>query len=173
MIQKALLDKNLNWKSIELKKGEYLTRAGEVENHIYYIISGAVRAYTIIEETEITIRFGYTNSIINSLSSYFTSQPSEIYLQTLRKTDVYRCHRIEFEKYINSSKELLQEYNTLLKESIVGIVEREIDLMHTSPKTRIERLLKRSPQLFQEVPQKYIAAYLRMSPETLSRLLKT
>ncbi len=51
-------------------------------------------------------------------------------------------------------------------------MEREQDLLINSPEERYRRVLKRSPQLFQEVPHKYIAAYLRMPPETLSRVKK-
>ncbi len=51
-------------------------------------------------------------------------------------------------------------------------LEREIDILTKSPKERYERVLRRSPQLFQEIPNKHIANYLRMSPETLSRLKK-
>ena len=52
-------------------------------------------------------------------------------------------------------------------------LEREKDILISSPHTRYERVLKRSPQVFQYVPHKYIASYLRMSPETLSRLKKS
>jgi hypothetical protein len=51
--------------------------------------------------------------------------------------------------------------------------EREKDILTYSPLKRYQRVLKRSPQLFQEIPNKYIASYLRMSPETLSRLKKS
>ena len=51
-------------------------------------------------------------------------------------------------------------------------IEREIDILTNSPKERYLRVLKRSPQLFQEIPNKHIASYLRMSPETLSRMKK-
>jgi hypothetical protein len=49
-------------------------------------------------------------------------------------------------------------------------IEREIDLLTVSPTERLKRVLERSPNVFQEVPLKYIASYLRMTPETLSRL---
>ena len=45
--------------------------------------------------------------------------------------------------------------------------------MIADPRQRLQRVLGRSPRLFQEVPHKYIASYLRMSPETLSRLLNS
>lgn len=171
MIQAALNSKELDWKKLDLKKNDFLIRAGEVEKHIYYIVNGAVRAFSIIEENEKTIRFGYSNSIINSLSSYLTKKPSELYIQALRKTTVLQCSKVSFENYIYATRERLFAYNLILNESIVGLIEREVDLMHTNPTNRIKRLQERSPQLFQEVPHKYIAAYLKMSPETLSRIL--
>ncbi|MCH5717306.1 cyclic nucleotide-binding domain-containing protein [Niabella hibiscisoli] len=60
----------------------------------------------------------------------------------------------------------------MLEGLVVQQIEREKDLLIQSPRERYERVLKRSPQLFQEVANKYIAAYLRMSAETLSRLKK-
>ena len=56
--------------------------------------------------------------------------------------------------------------------ALLGRIEREIDLLTPSPKERYARLLKRSPHVFQLFPHKYIASYLRMTPETLSRLKK-
>lgn len=54
-----------------------------------------------------------------------------------------------------------------------SMLEREIDLLTSSPFERYNRILERSPQVFQEIPLKYIASYLRMTPETLSRLRKS
>ena len=52
-------------------------------------------------------------------------------------------------------------------------MERERDILTSSPLERYNRVLKRSPLLFQEIPNKYIADYLRMTPETLSRIKKS
>jgi hypothetical protein len=56
---------------------------------------------------------------------------------------------------------------------IIGQLEREVDLLTNDPAERYRRVLNRSPRLFQEVPAKYIANYLRMTPETMSRIKKT
>ena len=66
-----------------------------------------------------------------------------------------------------------ESYNSILEDLVLQQIEREKDLLYSSPKIRYERVLKRSPKLFQEIPNKYIANYLRMSPETLSRLKKS
>ena len=67
----------------------------------------------------------------------------------------------------------MQQYQILLEELFAQQIEREIDILTHSPVERYKRVLERSPQLFQEIPAKYIASYLRMTPETLSRIQKS
>ena len=70
----------------------------------------------------------------------------------------------------NESDENLRQYIELLESLVTQQIDREIDLLITSPTQRLKRVLDRSPNLFQHVPLKYIASYLRMKPETLSRI---
>jgi len=60
----------------------------------------------------------------------------------------------------------------ILQDLVVQQMQREIDILTNSPRERYERVFRRSPQLFKEVPNRHIANYLRMSPETFSRLKK-
>lgn len=173
MIHEALESKELDWKTIQLKRGQIISRPNEVEKYIYFVKSGALRAYCFVEEQEFTVRFGYTNSIFTSLSSYFSGESGEMTLEAIRVSEVLRCTKQQFEKYIVADMDRLMKYKNLLEYLVIGCIERENDLMLQDPKSRIERVRKRSPQLFQEIPHKYIASYLRMSPETLSRNLKS
>ncbi|MBL7711157.1 MAG: Crp/Fnr family transcriptional regulator [Chitinophagaceae bacterium] len=163
----------LNGPYKELAKGTYLLREGETERNVYLIGSGAVRAYLLSEAEEITIRFGYAGSVINSLASFINSQPSELSLQAIRKTSCHTIDKQTLEAFVNRSAAHQQGYTTLLEQTIVQQIERETDLLTTSPTERLARVLKRSPNLFQQVPLKYIASYLRMTPETLSRIRKS
>ena len=151
-------------------KGEYLIREGQVEQSIYFIEAGAVRVFHITEFEEQTIRFGYEGSIITSLSSFITGKPSEFYIEALRKKKVKIIPKQLLVEIVNEGPETLLQYNRLLEGLIVQQMEREIDLLTESPIKRLQRVLGRSPNLFQEVPLKYIASYLRMTPETLSRI---
>jgi len=63
-----------------------------------------------------------------------------------------------------------RQYIALLETLVVQQMERELDLLTPSPLGRLARVQQRSPHLFQEIPLKYIASYLRMTPETLSRI---
>ena len=93
---------------------------------------------------------------------------------------IYQIKAIKESVILKTDKKTLQPlfeknpelYNALLIELINQQNERELDLLTHSAIRRFERLLQRSPQAFQEIPHKYIASYLRISPETLSRLLK-
>jgi len=173
VIEAALNSESLTWEEITLQRNDFLIQAGQVEKFIYFIKEGAIRAFILTEEEDLTIRFGYKGSIMTALPSYFTAEPTEHFLQAIRKTVVLKTTKTAFEEYIQQDIILLKSYNQLLKDLVASFLEREIDLLTQSPSLRIERLLKRSPQVFQEIPQKYIASYLRMTPETLSRLLKS
>lgn len=171
MLQNWLNESALAWQETELPKGTVICPYGKVERNIYYVKSGLVKAVYETEEDEFTIRFGYKGSIITSLVSYMNNEPSNIKLEVVRKVSLLQTTKKNFESFINFSSEIQQEYINLLHGLAADFMERELDLLHSSPLDRIERLRKRSPQVFQEVPNKYIASYLRMSPETFSRLL--
>lgn len=141
-----------------------------MERYIYLVKQGAVRVFRLTSLEEQTIRFGYTGSIINSLASFVSDKPSDLYIEALRKTEVYKLGKNKFLDFVKSDPKHILEYNQLLEMLLVQQLEREIDLLTASPIERYQRVLERSPMLFQEIPLKYIASYLRMTPETLSRI---
>lgn len=153
-----------------VSKGGFLLKEGEVEKNVYYIESGAVRVFLLSEHEELTIRFGYEGSVINSLASFIKGTPSEFYIEAIRKTSLRVISKEELHKLIYGSTENLQQYTAMLEMLVTQQIEREIDLLTVSPSERLKRVLERSPNLFQQVPLKYIASYLRMTPETLSRV---
>ena len=152
---------------IIVKKGEFLLREGEIEKYLYYIEEGAVKLYYLSDSEEKVIRLGYNGSMINSLSSFLSEQPSEFYIETIRQTKIKRISKDQLNSIISRD---ITGYAKFLEVLLTQQLDREIDLLVTSPAERLKRVLKRSPDLFQHVPMKYIASYLRMNPETLSRI---
>ncbi len=157
---------------IIIERNEYLSKAGQIEQYLYLITDGALRAVYISKEEEFTIRLGYKGSVISSLDSFITGKPSKLYLQAIRKTKVIRLEKDIYLNFVASNPELNSFYIKMMGELVSSMIDREIDLLTSSPFERYQRILKRSPQVFQEIPLKYIASYLRMTPETLSRLRK-
>lgn len=169
-IEKLLQTFNTIGRGKVIQKGEFLIKEGDIENNLYYIESGAVRVFYLSEFEEHIVRFGYEGSIINSLSSFIKEAPSEFYIEAIRKTSLKLISRSELISLRNESEENLRQYIILLESLVTQQIDREIDLLITSPSQRLKRVLERSPNLFQHVPLKYIATYLRMKPETLSRI---
>lgn len=165
-----LLAPELWSEEVVLKRNDFLIQPGGFDQSTYYVDEGVIRVYYQTEEEEHTIRFGYRESIFASLTCVLGKQPAQFYYQALRKT---RVRKVEFEKlrtFLEAQEGYQGYWTKILEQLVLDQLEREIDLVTESPRTRYERVLARSPQLFQEVPHKYIASYLRMSPETLSRL---
>ncbi|MDO6803654.1 cyclic nucleotide-binding domain-containing protein [Wenyingzhuangia sp. 1_MG-2023] len=165
--------KNIWDKEIDLERNEYLKVKGSIDTNIYFVKSGSLRIFLLDEFEEHTIRFGYKNNLIASLDSFITEKSSDFYIQALKKTTVKTIKKKDFMAFIESSIENKKMWFSMLENLILEQMERERDLLTISPVERYNRVLKRSPQLFQEIPNKYIASYLRMTPETLSRIKKS
>lgn len=168
------IEKQNYWdKNISLKRNEYLKVGGTVETNLFYIVSGSLKISIIDNSTEHIIRFGYKNNFIMALDSFITEKPSDFYIQALKKTELKVLSKQNYFTLINQSNDLMKLWDAILQQLIVQQLDREKDILINSPKERYKRVFLRSPQLFQEIPNKYIASYLRMSPETLSRLKKS
>ena len=159
-------------KELVVKRNQYLKQSGEKETHVYYIVSGAVRVIYIDEETEHSIRLGYQNNFITLLDSVISGGASQLSLQAIRKSIIRKVSIKTIDQLILNNSEFKALWQSTLGGLIHQQMEREIDLLTASPLVRYQRVMARSPQLFQEIPHKFIASYLRMTPETLSRIKK-
>lgn len=160
-------------KVLNLNRGDFLIKRGQVERHTYLIESGAVAVKLFKKSESHTIRFGYRGSFLNSIPSFFDDSPSLFDIVAIRKTRVKAFAKSRLFEIVQSAPELKDAYISILENLATQFVEREIDLLASSPAERYQRVLERSPQLFEEIPLRHIADYLRMTPETLSRLRKS
>ncbi len=159
-------------KTIQYKRNDYLSVFGSKASDIYFIKEGSIRIFIEDEYEEHTIRLGYPGSIITALDSFISDKPSQFYMQALKHCEVEVASQADFMKFVNSDPAHLQLWLQINMQLVYQCIEREIDLLTNAPMERYKRVLSRSPRLFQEIPAKYIASYLRMTPETLSRLKK-
>lgn len=162
----------LSDKTITIDRNEFLKVKGSIDTNVYYIESGSLRVFVLDDYEEQIIRFGYKGNIIVSLDSFLTGKPSDLFIQAIKKTVIKVVTKPQIDKFLETERNR-NLWTKILENLILQQMEREIDILTNSPKERYERVLKRSPQLFQEIPNKHIANYLRMSAETLSRLKKS
>ena len=167
-----LSDHNVLVKKRILGRNEVLKQPDTIDTNLYFVLSGSLVISIFREQEEHVIRFGYQKNIITALDSFITGKPSEFSIKAIKKTELQIITKSTFNDFIQSSSTHQQFWNSILEDLVLQQMEREKDLLISSPRERYERVLKRSPQLFQEIPSRYIAKYLRMTPETLSRLKK-
>ena len=162
----------LSEKTITIDRNEFLKVKGSIDTNVYYVESGSLRIFVLDGYEEQTIRFGYQGNLIVSLDSFLTGRPSDLYIQAIKKSVIKVVTKSQFDQILeNENNRIL--WTKILENLVLQQMEREVDILTNSPKERYERVLKRSPQLFQEIPNRHIANYLRMSAETLSRLKKS
>lgn len=155
---------------VVLKRHAFLAHAGSLDQRVFFIEKGSFRVIYDDASTTHTIRLGYPGNWITLLDSFLQQQASVYAIQALKQSEVRFMEGVAFKAWIETDIHRRNWWSQLLEALVLQLMEREIDLLTRSPRERFQRILQRSPQLFQHIPHKYIADYLRMSAETLSRL---
>ena len=151
-------------------RGEFIEQAGEVETQVHFVLEGTQTIHYLDNGKEVCVGFGYPGTILIAYPSFITGKPSDFYLQAIKKTELLSLNRSDWQNLINTLPKFKDVWYQLTQQGLLGMMEREVELHIASNAERYERLLKRSPQLLQQIPQRYVASYLKMEPETLSRL---
>ena len=169
-LQKAIVNES---EIVNVKKKTILLNAGEKSNDIYFIKSGAARVYYLDKEgTETTSWFLFENEFLISVYSFFTGQPSFEYVETLEDCTLIVLKR----NTLNQLYEQFLEFNVISRKlTEYYYIRNETqanELRMLNAKERYHQLLKTNPKLINRVSLGYIASYLGISQETLSRIRK-
>lgn len=164
------------FEKIEVPKKTNLTNAGEIENYVYFIDKGIVRFFinkTVKSEVkEITFSFTSENSFTSAYDSFVTRKPSVYSIQTLKKATVYRIHYDDMQELYNKTQEGNYLGRISAEKLYVKKAEREIDFLLYSAEERYLNLMETFPEYILQIPLKYIASYLGVTPQALSRIRK-
>jgi CRP-like cAMP-binding protein len=150
-------------------KKSIITTAGEVENYINFIDSGLVRKYYKKANDEVNTQISNEGHIIHAQESFHSRTPSEFSIETIEPTELssitYEC----LEKMYSSS-EKMQRLGRLVITATMVLKDKWLSqLVKLSPRERFISFVTKHPELMQRVPQKYLASYLNIKPETFSR----
>lgn len=151
-------------------KNEVILSEGEVARNIYWVQKGLVRQFYHKNGKELTEYMAAENSIVMCIESLFKEEPSHLQIHTLEPTLLYAMSKAELEAVAMRSVNIQILYRKILEESLI-ISQRRADMLRfESAQDRYQKLMKRAPQLVLRAPLVYIASYLQMTPETLSRV---
>jgi CRP-like cAMP-binding protein len=151
-------------------KGELILAEGDTCTNIYWIVKGLVRQYYYKNNKELTEYMAAENTIMMSIESLFKEKPSMQIIQALEPTVIYALPKKELEAVAMRSVNIQILYRKILEESLIISQLRADMLRFESAQDRYQKLVKSSPQLVLRAPLVYIASYLQMTPETLSRV---
>jgi CRP/FNR family transcriptional regulator, anaerobic regulatory protein len=155
-----------------LKKGEFILRGGEVCNHVTFLNKGFVRVYNVVNDEELTANFAFEGNYVTDYTSFVSRQPSLDNIVAMEDLEIlqlnYNDMQAAYEKY-----PVWQKFGRLIAEYILIFVkERSRTFLFLSPEERYLKLMKDRPKVIANVPLKYIASYLGITPEALSRIRK-
>lgn len=160
----------LNFKHITIKRNDFLLKEGKVCDFIAFVNSGVIRHYHLKDGKEITCDVTLKNSFITDFKSFTKVIPSEYNFQILKNAELLIIKKRElFELYYNYKN--IESLGRIMAEQVaLRTIDIAMSLSSDKPQERVEKLILKRPDLFQEVPQRYLANLLGISPESLSRI---
>ena len=163
-----LIDKYFEAK--DLKKKEFLLQNGKICNFIGFIANGTIRHFHIKDGIEKTCDISFENSWVTDFQSFTHNTFCIMNLQAMENSTVFIIRKENLYKlYKECSK--YETFGRLMAEQVAQrATEIAMSLSADKPEERFQNLLKKQPNLFQRIPQKYIANFLGVSPESLSRI---
>ncbi len=154
---------------VKFRHKTFILEAGNTSNNLMYLVKGLVRQYRPSADFDKVEDIVHEGDILTCVDSLFTHEPSQLNVQTLEPTVAYSMNYQYFKELAGEDADL----GTLLFSIIESIIIKKEKIYHLLDSTPIERymaLLHDDSEIIRRTPLKYVASYLRMAPETLSRV---
>lgn len=158
------------FEQVVLSKGEHLVREGERCRRLYFLESGALRGYYNLEGKEITHWFAFAQDFVTSFHSFITEQPAVENIQLLEGSILLAISKERLNRLLDAHHEIERLLRIAYEKYYIRLEERYVNAQFKTATERYEDLLKQTPHIVERVPLGYIASYLGISQETLSRI---
>jgi len=150
-------------------KKEVITKADEVENYFNFVLRGMVRKYYKKGKEDINTQISFEGHIIHSQESFHSRTLSEYYVEAIEPTTFVSITFDDLEKIYDSSKKMEHLGRLIITHTMVVKDRWQMQMVKLSPRERFIHFVNKNPELLQRVPQKFLASYLNIKPETFSR----
>jgi CRP/FNR family transcriptional regulator, anaerobic regulatory protein len=156
-----------------VKKDAILINRGDIANRAYFVNSGYLRYYTHMSDgSEQTIHLISPGEFGTAFYSYVNNSPSNDILEAVTDAEVLVVDKNALEQ-VYAANIRSQEFGRRLMESL--LLEKEmrlINLLSLTAQERYIKLMETNPGMIQNVPVQFIASYIGIQPESLSRIRK-
>lgn len=152
------------------EKSTFLVKEGQYSDKLYFIVSGAARAFYVKGDKDVTDWFSFENEFISALNSYFQNIPSPHYIELLEPSVVWEISRADASRLseIHPCFEMLGK-SSILK-TLLELHAHVVAIQFESARQRYDNLLAIRPDITCRVPLHNIASFLGITMETLSRI---
>lgn len=153
-------------------KKEVLLKEGQIERHLSFIEKGSIRFFRPGWENDLTFGFCFENNFVSAYDSFITQKPCNYQLETLSETILWRISYNDLQE-IYEKTAIGNTIGRLTAENLFLIKsEREQSLLSETAEERYLSLFKKRPNLIREIPLKFLASYIGITPQALSRIRK-
>lgn len=154
---------------LNLDKKHVLIKENQRHDFAYFVIKGAIRSYYLKDGVEINTWFAFENDMVGSLYN-FKDKPSRETIELVENSTLISINLKEIKPLMHSNIQIANFINVIIEDYALFLEDKIYFSQMMSSIDKYLILLDKEPQLFQRIPLTYIASYLGISRETLSRL---
>jgi CRP-like cAMP-binding protein len=158
------------WEDYKVEKNEFLLKENDICNYLYFLEEGALKKFYFSEGNEHVTCITTELSFITALHSFLNKEPSLINLKTLENC---KLKRISFQNWSLMHDKYPQTHlfiKSIFEKYYCGLERHIINLQKRTAEERFSYLMSKNPEIFNRIRLKDIASFLKMTPETLSRI---
>lgn len=157
----------------KLKKHQFLLNEGQVCTHIGFVNSGCLREYRIDNKgNEHIIQFAIEDWWVSDLNSFLSGLPATYNIEVLHDSELLLLEKSSREQLLNACPKMERFFRILLESNYIATHQRVVASLSDSAEERYLKFIKTYPELYEKIPQHYIASYLGITPQSLSRIRK-
>ncbi len=156
----------------QFSKNDLLIEEGQICRHLYFIEKGSIRGFYNIDGKDVSQWFGFENDFVTSFRSFTLRTASKEYIQVLEESLVWSISKDELDNLLLQFPELEKLVRLVYEQYYIRLEERYSNAHFKTATERYEDLQHQQPHILQRIPLGYIASYLGISAETLSRIRK-
>ena len=154
---------------INLDKKQILIKENHLHSYAYFVIKGAVRSYHLKNGVEVNTWFALENDMVGSLQTY-NNNPARETIELIENSTLLSINLKQLKPLMLSNIQIASFINAIIEEYALFLEDNIYFSQMMSSMDKYQILLEKEPQIFQRIPLTYIASFLGISRETLSRL---